>query len=53
VRLGDAGTDVRNFNAFIDLKSLELEVPTVCLVKGCVSGHRTDVSRKVYFERLL
>jgi hypothetical protein len=30
----------RNFNAFIYLKSLELKVPTICLVTGCVSGHR-------------
>ena len=30
----------RNFNAFIDLKSLELEVPTFCLVTGCVSARR-------------
>ena len=27
----------RNFNAFIDLKSFELEVPTICLATGCVS----------------
>ena len=30
----------RNFNAFTDLKPLELEVPTICLVTGCVSGRR-------------
>ena len=30
----------RNFNVFIDLKSLELKVPTICLVTGGVSGHR-------------
>ena len=30
----------RNFNAFTDLKPLELEVPIICLVMGCVSGHR-------------
>lgn len=27
----------RNFNAFTDLKSLELEVPMICLATGCVS----------------
>ena len=27
----------RNFNAFTDFESLELEVPTFCLVTGCVS----------------
>jgi hypothetical protein len=27
----------RNFRAFTDLKSLELEVPMICLVTGCVS----------------
>jgi hypothetical protein len=26
----------RNFNAFTDLKSLELEVPTIGLATGCV-----------------
>jgi hypothetical protein len=30
----------RNFNAFTDLKPLELKVPTICLATGCVSGHR-------------
>ena len=30
----------RNFNAFTDLKSLELEVPTICLATGCVSLRR-------------
>ena len=30
----------RNFNAFAELKSLELEVPTICLATGCVSGRR-------------
>jgi hypothetical protein len=30
----------RNFRAFIDFKSLELEVPTICLVTGGVSGRR-------------
>jgi hypothetical protein len=30
----------RNFNTFIDLQSLKLEVPMFCLVTGCVSGHR-------------
>jgi hypothetical protein len=30
----------RNFNAFTDLKALELEVPTICLVTGCVSLRR-------------
>jgi hypothetical protein len=30
----------RNFNAFIDFKSLELEVPMFCLVTGCVSARR-------------
>ncbi len=30
----------RNFNEFIDFKSLELEVPTFCLVTGCVSARR-------------
>jgi len=30
----------RNFNAFRDLKSLELEVPTICLATGCVSLRR-------------
>ena len=30
----------RNVNAFTDLKSLELEVPTICLVTGCVSLRR-------------
>jgi hypothetical protein len=26
----------RNFSAFTDLKSLELEVPMICLATGCV-----------------
>jgi hypothetical protein len=30
----------RNFKAFIDFISLELEVPTICLVTGGVSGRR-------------
>ena len=30
----------RNFRLFIDFMSLELEVPTVCLVTGGVSGRR-------------
>jgi len=30
----------RKFNAFTDLKSLELEVPKICLVTGCVSARR-------------
>jgi hypothetical protein len=31
----------RNFDAFTDLlKSLDLEVPTICLATGCVSGRR-------------
>ncbi len=30
----------RNFNAFTDLKLLELEVPTICLATGCVSLRR-------------
>ena len=30
----------RNFNVLTDLKSLELEVPTICLVIGCVLAHR-------------
>jgi hypothetical protein len=30
----------RNFNMFADFKALELEVPTICLVTGCVSGRR-------------
>jgi hypothetical protein len=30
----------RNFSAFTDLKSLDLEVPTICLATGCVSGRR-------------
>jgi len=30
----------RNFNAFTDLKSLELEVPMICLATGCVSLRR-------------
>ena len=30
----------RNLNVFINLKSLELEVPIVCLVIGCVLGRR-------------
>jgi hypothetical protein len=28
------------FNAFTDLKPLELEVPVICLATGCVSGRR-------------
>jgi len=30
----------RKFNTFIYLQFLELEVPILCLVTGCVSGHR-------------
>ena len=30
----------RNFRAFIDFMSLELEVPTICLVTGGVSVRR-------------
>lgn len=30
----------RNFKAFIDFMSPELEVPTICLVTGGVSVHR-------------
>jgi hypothetical protein len=30
----------RNFYTFTDFKSLELEVPTFCLVTGCVSARR-------------
>jgi hypothetical protein len=30
----------RNFHVFIDLKSFELKVPTICLVTGGVSGRR-------------
>jgi hypothetical protein len=30
----------RNFRAFKDFKLLELEVPTICLVIGGVSGRR-------------
>ena len=30
----------RNFNAFTDLESLELEVLAFCLVTGCVSARR-------------
>ncbi len=30
----------RKFNTFKDLKSLELEVPKICLVTGCVSARR-------------
>jgi hypothetical protein len=30
----------RNFRAFTDFMSLELEVPTICLVTGGVSGRR-------------
>jgi len=30
----------RYFRAFTDLKSLELEVPMICLVTGCVSLRR-------------
>jgi hypothetical protein len=30
----------KKFNVSTDLKSLELEVPTICLATGCVSGHR-------------
>ena len=30
----------RNFNKFTDFESLELEVPTFCVVTGCVSARR-------------
>ena len=30
----------RNVNAFTDFKSLELEVPMICLATGCVSLRR-------------
>ena len=30
----------RKFNTFTDLKLLELEVPKICLVTGCVSARR-------------
>ena len=30
----------RKFNRFTDLKSLELKVPKICLVTGCVSACR-------------
>ena len=30
----------RNFNAFTDFESPELEVPMFCLVTGCVSARR-------------
>jgi hypothetical protein len=30
----------RKFNTFTDLKSLELKVPKICLVTGCVSARR-------------
>jgi hypothetical protein len=30
----------RNFNTFTDFESLELEVPTFCVVTGCVSARR-------------
>lgn len=42
----------RSFNVFIDLKSLEFEVPTICLVTGCVSGHR-DRRCQTYSDALL
>jgi len=29
-----------NFDIFADLELLEFEVPTICLVTGCVSLHR-------------
>lgn len=35
----------RNFNTFTDLESLELEVPKICLVIGCVLARRADVTR--------
>jgi hypothetical protein len=40
----------RNFNAFTDLKSLELEVPTICLATGCVSLRR---DRRYLVESIL
>jgi hypothetical protein len=39
----------KNFNVFIDLKSLELKVPTICLATGGVSGRRG----RRYFSFLL
>jgi hypothetical protein len=30
----------RQFNTFTELKSLELKVPKICLVTGCVSARR-------------
>jgi hypothetical protein len=30
----------RKIYKFIDLQFFELEVPMLCLVTGCVSGHR-------------
>lgn len=40
----------RNFNAFTDFKSLKLEVPTFCLVTGCVSARR---DRRYYGNTLI
>jgi hypothetical protein len=40
----------RNFRAFIDFMSLELEVPTICLVTGGVSVRRDR--RYVYLSCL-
>jgi hypothetical protein len=39
----------RNLRAFIDFMSLELEVPTICLVTGGVSGHVNKAVQKLSF----
>jgi hypothetical protein len=39
----------RNFNMFMDLKSLELEVPTICLVAGGVSERRDRRYKRFWF----
>ena len=31
---------IKNLNTFTDFKLLKLEVPTICLVTGCVLGRR-------------
>ena len=36
----------RNFNEFTDFESLELEVPTFCLVRGAFRHAGTDVNKK-------
>ena len=38
----------RNFRAFIDFLSLELEVPTICLVTGGVSVRRDRRYNGIY-----